>query len=115
MVTDKEDDSSNVIFERLVQFAEDKEAFDREVENIVEEFIMSQPEERREQLRRLHWRINRELDTYKNPQARLNRMIAMFYEQLREFQFALVNPNHPSLNRQPTEKAAVLEFKKKST
>lgn len=117
MVTDKDDNGNNEpdIYNRLVVFAQDEEGFNAEVENIVEEFIQSQPEDRRERLRAQHWRINQELAKFKDPTARLNRMIEMFYAQLREFQFALTNPSHPAVQKQATDKAPVLEFKKKVT
>ena len=52
----------------------------------VEEFINSiEDEERRLKLQRLQFRIDRELRNYKDPVARMNKMVELFWEGFEEF------------------------------
>jgi hypothetical protein len=52
----------------------------------IEEFINSiEDEERRLKLQRLQFRIDRELRNYKDPVARMNKMVELFWEGFKEF------------------------------
>jgi len=114
-MTEKDDES---IYDKLIKLMENEpEAFEKAKEELIEEFIMEQPEDKREQLRQKQWLIDGELRKYKNPTARLNRMIEMFYEQVRQFQVALMTLEHPEMKKEEKsetkEKAPVIELKKK--
>ena len=52
----------------------------------IDDFIESiEDEERKLELQRLQFRIDRELRNYKDPVARMNKMVVLFWEGFKEF------------------------------
>jgi len=92
-------------FDDLVNlYAEDPDKFDKEVLEVIEDFISSCPPERQQSLRQQQWKIQGELRKYKDPQARLNKMVELFYEGLKEFQESLeslVGPRTVKIDPKP--------------
>jgi len=58
-------------------------------EKLIEDFISSLPEERQQRLRQLQWKIDGELRKYKDPIARMNKMIELFWDGVAEFKEVL--------------------------
>jgi hypothetical protein len=107
-------------FDELVQMhQEDPEAFEREQRRIIDDFIESLPNESSKQkARQFQFRIDRELRPYKDPTARMNKMVELFWEGVKEFQHALQtcttdDPNPALRESNPSDKAEIFEFKRK--
>jgi hypothetical protein len=107
-------------FDDLVKmYQEDPEAFDRERQELIDDFINSLPnEDCKLRARQFQFRIDRELHQYKDPVARMNKMVELFWEGVKEFQYVLQtcsleqdNPVPRDAKDQP--KASVLEFKRR--
>jgi hypothetical protein len=78
----------------------------------IEDFIDSiEDEERRVRLRRMQWRIDMELGRIRNPIARMNRMVVLFWEGVDVFQRVLSNPAGMLSDR---EKCPVAKFAHKN-
>lgn len=98
------------VYEKLLKFKDDPEAFRRESKQIIDETIASYSEEKQIRMRSLQWSIDQELSNFKDPVARLNHIISMFYTQLDKFNDALQGNI-----KQHTKSAPVLEFKKRDS
>jgi len=60
----------------------------------LEEYIASiEDPVRRKKLEQFQWRLDNELSKYKDPIARYNRMVELFWEGVRDLQTALENPS----------------------
>lgn len=60
----------------------------------LDEFIESVDDpERKKRLQQYQWRLDRELSKYKDPIARYNRMVELFWEGVIELKTALENPS----------------------
>lgn len=79
----------------------DPELFEVRCRELIEDVIKSCRPERQEHLRKLQWRIDQTLARYKDPIARMNKMIEMFWEGVGEFQSAFEGKSKP-------QKAAVV-------
>lgn len=75
------------IYERLLNCQGDD--FESERRRIIEEEISKVPEERQQAVRQLQWRLDGELRRYKNPIARYNKMVEIFWEGVEEFRKTL--------------------------
>ncbi len=105
-------------FERLLKFQNDPERLDEECNKIMEEYIESCPPERQQKLRAFVWRQNQELSKYKDPIARYNRSVELFWEQFAEFQkslqgWAVSATSSEPIVEEPIHEATVLKFEKK--
>lgn len=80
------------------------------VKQILEEYISTLPEDRQQRARAYNWRIQQELRNYKDPIARMNKMVEMFWKGFSEFQQALSNP---SLILDQTGEPSVVKFPEK--
>lgn len=82
----------------------------------LEEFIDSLPEPRRTRMKQLQWNIDKELAKYKDPIARMNRMVELLWEGHAQLELALNDPER--FIRERSQKAntgkgaVVLEFKR---
>lgn len=106
--------TDETVFDTLVKLKDDPEAFDRERQRLLEETISSFPEEKQQRARSMQWKLEQDLDKFKDPVARYNQIIKMFYAQLSIFQDSL-NGLLTGQSPQVTDKAPVLEFKKKNS
>ncbi len=83
----------------------DTEAAEAYHRSIIEDFILGLPEDKQERARGLQWRIDQELRKYKDPIARMNRMVEMMWESFFELDATL---NRGVSSERP--KAKVIEF-----
>ena len=70
-------------------YKNDPEEFQIRCRAMIDEYIESVPEEKRQALRQLQWRIDGQLSKYKDPIARMNKMCELFWEGFAEFQQAM--------------------------
>ena len=83
----------NVTFDELkTLFETDPVAAEEKVSQIMEEYISSLEPERQQRARAFNWRIQQDLRKYKDPVARMNRMVEMFWSGVKEFQHTLQHP-----------------------
>jgi len=75
--------------ERRNYYLSEPEAFDRLAKEAIEEFITSAPPNKQLKLRALQANINKNLNKYKDPTARLNAMVELFWKGVHKFQNAL--------------------------
>ena len=75
-------------YERLNNIRqENPDAFDQEAKIILDEFFESiEDENKRIHLQQLQFRLEGELRHYKDPIARMNKMVEIFWEGVKEFQ-----------------------------
>jgi len=104
-------------YARLVKLKDDPEAFNAEANVIFEDFILGVPEERRQRLRAMHWKIQQDLRHYTDPVARLNKFIEIFYEEyfrlageLQEKTEAILRGEFPQW--QPSDSTNIVAFEK---
>lgn len=78
-------------FDDLVKmYQEDPEAFEREHRQVIDRFIETLPsEDGKLRARQFQFRIDRELRPFKDPVARMNKMMELFWEGVKEFQHTL--------------------------
>ena len=120
MVTKDKDDENPLdsTYEKMLKSLgdDDPNAFEEAKNEIIEEFIMTHPPETQKRLRQKQWLIDNELRKFKDPTARLNRMVEMFWSQVREFQASLLTLEHPEMakiEKPKKEKAKVIDITKK--
>jgi hypothetical protein len=65
------------------------EQFKKHKEKTIEDFFANIPPEQQQRLRAIQWRLDRELDKYDDPVARMNKMVELFWKQVFQFQRAL--------------------------
>jgi hypothetical protein len=101
----------NVTFDELsTLFDTDPVAAEAKVKEIMEEYISTLTPERQQRAHAFNWRIQQELRNFKDPTARMNRMVEMFWIGVKEFQQTLQNPEEV-LNQQG--EPSVVKFPKK--
>lgn len=89
----RESRSANSIFERLAGlYQENPEEFERLSKNLIAEALEEMPEEYRAQAYGLQLRIEQRLCHFKDPVARMNEMVVIFWDQFRKFQEVLNDP-----------------------
>ncbi|MDD2871109.1 MAG: DUF3135 domain-containing protein [Candidatus Gracilibacteria bacterium] len=79
------------IYDRLVSLRDDPDAFEMEKQKILNEEISKFPEKYKQKALKLQWSLEGELRKFKNPTARYNRMVELFWEQFYEFNLAIGN------------------------
>ena len=81
-------------------FEKDPSAAEKRSKEIIEDFINSIPEEeRRLRLQRIQWNVEQQLRKYKDPIARMNKMVELFWKQFNEFHKVLNDPFSYNNNR----------------
>jgi len=107
-------------FDDMVRmYREDPEGFEREQREVIEDFIESLPnEDCKHKARQFQFRIDRELRPFKDPVARMNKMVELFWEGFKEFQHVLQacstgEPNPVPTESKSNEKAEILEFRRR--
>ena len=92
-------------------YCTDPYEFCRVTQKMIDDFIKSIPNDiSRFQCRGLQHRIEGELKNYKDPIARMNRMVELFWEGVSKFS-AVLNEEPVDVHEQPTAK--IIPFKKK--
>jgi hypothetical protein len=101
-------------FDELVELNQtDPEAFEEYRKAFINKALTDMCADCPECLKRcekFQWRLEQELNKFKNPISRYNRMVEMFWEQTKDFQQALAgNPPKPK----QTENPKIIQFPKK--
>jgi hypothetical protein len=77
-------------FDRLqAMYNEDQELFEIEKQRILDEYVDSLPEEKKQTAQQLLWKTNGKLAKIKNPVERFNQSVSMMYESVAELSTAL--------------------------
>lgn len=74
-------------------FETDPIAAEEVVKQILEEYISTLDADRQQRARAYNWRVQQELRNFKDPIARMNRMVEMFWKGVQEFQQVLTLPD----------------------
>ncbi len=83
----------NVTFDELKTLYEtDPPAAEEKAKQIINEYISTLEPEKQQRAQAFQWRIEQDLKKFKDPIARLNRMVEMFWKGVKEFQRTLENP-----------------------
>lgn len=77
------------LYEELVQLKDSPELFNQRSEQILEDFFNNLPEDKQRRLRGKHFKIQAELSKYKDPTAKMNKMVEIFWEGVEEFKQTL--------------------------
>lgn len=101
----------NTTFDELrFLFETDPSAAEEKAKQIIDEYITTLEPEKQQRAQAFQWRIQQDLKKYKDPTARLNRMVEMFWNGVKEFQRTLENPEEV-LDQQG--KPSIVKFPKK--
>lgn len=100
------------IYEELVKLKDDPEQFDQRANEIWEHFYQSLTPEQEQQARRFKWQMDAQLRNYKDPIARMNKMIELFWQGFQTFQLSLSNPSSLIARSQDGSKAVVIPINK---
>lgn len=73
-------------------FQTDSVAAEQKAQEIMEEYIQSLEPEKRQRAQAYNWRIQQELKKFKDPVARMNRMVEMFWIGVNQFHETLQDP-----------------------
>lgn len=97
-----------VTFDELkTLFETDPNAAEIKVSKIIEDYISTLSPERQQRARAFNWRIQQDLRKFKDPQARMNRMVELFWKGVKEFQQVMQNPEEVLNQRKHT---SILNF-----
>ena len=110
-------EKSDSIFERLQGLYQlDPDEFNRLSEAIIREELNKVPEDLKAQAYGIQRRIEQQLKKYKDPIARMNAMVEIFWQQFHEFQAVLNDPREVLNNkRRCVTSAKVIPFKERDT
>jgi len=65
-------------------YVENPQKFEEYVSDLIEDFMESLPENKRERYRAKQWRIEQELKGIVSPLERMNRMVSIFWDGMKE-------------------------------
>lgn len=100
----------NVTFDELkTLFETDPLAAEVKVKEIMDEYITTLTPERKQRAEAFNWRIQQDLRNFKDPTARMNRMVEMFWTGVKEFQHVL---EHPQQVLDQQGKPSIVQFPK---
>lgn len=85
-------EEKNQVLEMVGLYQKDPEAFEKMRADIIHKMLEDFPEEYRKRAYGMQFQIEMRLRRYKDPVARMNMMIAMFWEQFEEFNCVLNDP-----------------------
>ena len=90
---DNQSHNIDEMFDRLEElYRSDPEAFEAMRKLLIEQTIERFPVEHRARAYGLQFRIDAELRHYRDPIARMNRMVEIFWEGVRRFQETIADP-----------------------
>lgn len=110
-------EQADSIFERLQGLYQlDPEEFNRLSEALIREELNNVPGELKAQAYGIQRRIEQQLKKYKDPIARMNAMVEIFWQQFHEFQAVLNDPREVlESKRHCGTSAKVIPFKERDT
>ncbi len=96
----RESRDADSLFDRLADlYQKNPEEFERLSKNLIAEALEEMPEEYRAQAYGLQMRIEQRLCRFKDPVARMNEMVVIFWDQFRKFQEVLNDPQSAAAAR----------------
>lgn len=100
----------NQLMPQLEQYAgTDEEKFEEIRAEIIRAAIDGYPQEYRKRAEGIQFALDSELDRYKNPVSRMNRMVELFWEKVDEFNVALNKPSvYAEVREQKRTRAKVI-------
>lgn len=101
------------IYEELSKLRDNPEEFELRANRIWEEFFKTLPEKEEKRARQFKWHIDSQLRTYKDPTARMNKMVELFWRGFQTFQLSLTNPDSLIAKSQDGSKAVILPIERK--
>lgn len=102
------------IYEELSKLKDNPDQFEEKSNEIWEQFFATLTKEEEKRARRFKWQLDGQLRGYQDPQARLNKMIELFWQGFQTFQLALNEPSALIARSQDGSKAVVLPIEKPS-
>lgn len=92
-------------------YQEDPELFEAERKKLIQETIDSFPPEYRARAQGLQFQIEATLDRYKDPVARMNKMVEIFWGYFQDFQEVINDPaGYLDKTGEKKQQAKVLQF-----
>jgi len=73
-------------------YQKDPEQFEKQSQELIRQTIEKFPEEHRRRAYGLQFQLEATLSHYKDPVARMNKMVEIFWDQFRKFQEAVTDP-----------------------
>lgn len=95
-------------------YDKDPAEFEKLSRSMIEDTINSANAENKERLRAKQWRIDQELGKIKDPVARMNRMVSIFWEGVNDFKKVLSNPYESLRPLEDLEPSNIIDFKRKT-
>ncbi|MEZ4599466.1 MAG: DUF3135 domain-containing protein [Syntrophotaleaceae bacterium] len=113
---DDERKSAGEIFERLAGlYQQDPEEFERVSKALIREALDKLPQEQRARGYGLQMRIEHRLRPFKDPVARMNEMIVIFWENFYKFQQILNHPGRAVNRKKAGSSAKIIPITRKNT
>lgn len=95
-------------------YKENPDEFEEITTDMINKAINTSREENREKLRAKQWRLQQELSKYKDPVARMNIMVSIFWTGVNEFlEVTKKLKNVENLSDNPPKSCQVIDFIKK--
>ena len=101
------------IYEELLKLKDEPERFEEKSNEIWEQFFATLEIDERRRARQFKWQLDAQLRGFKDPVARLNKMVELFWQGFASFQLALNNPTQLIARSQDGSKAVVLPIDRK--
>ncbi len=92
----------------------DPDKFEKIAKKMIEDAINCARPENRERMRAKQWRLEQELEKIKDPVARMNRMVVIFWEGVNDFKRVLTNPPESLTPSKKSKPYNIIEFKNKT-
>jgi len=98
------------VYNELVKLKDDPVEFAKRRKEIIDDMIAESPDEYQEKLSQQCWCLDKKLNKYKDPVARMNKMVEIFWQGVYKFEDIL---RTGSIAAEPRTNADVIPFKKK--
>lgn len=92
-MTSRKDELDRKLAELEGLYERDPARFEKHSRDLIEAFLASAPESQRARMWGLQRRIDAELSRYRDPVARMNRMVELFWNHVHYFLEALEHPD----------------------
>lgn len=100
------------IYEELTKLRDNPEEFEERADQIWEAFFSDMDEEEEKRARQFKWQMDAQLRGIKDPIARMNKMVELFWQGFQSFHLALTNPNQLIARSQDGSKAVILPIER---
>jgi len=97
------------VYEELKKLKDDPEAFAKRQKEILDEAISNSPKKYQEKLKQQLWCQDKQLNKFKDPTARMNKMIEIFWGGVHTFKVTLKGN---AIKSESCTKAKIIPFKK---